>query len=105
MTEIITEVILNPLVLMFLGLLGNFFKNLLALKDRGINHTPLSYIKENPYRVIVSIIGILIGYSLLVEFDQLTTLNALSIGYMSHSVLDFLTAKAETSIKSMGAKK
>jgi len=93
--EVVASFVLDPFVMMILGMLGNLFQRLLEAKDRGEPTTPLEYIKKNPYRVAISIIGLLVGYSVLIEMGQLTTLNALGLGYMSHSVIETLSSRLE----------
>lgn len=99
--EMVAGFVSDPFVMMILGAVGALFQKVMDKNSE--NETPISLFKhiiDNPYRTGISIIGLLVGYSVLVQLGQLTTLNALGIGYFSHSILE--TFASRMSVKKLG---
>lgn len=80
--------------LMLFGCVVHFLSVLMALEDAGDHVTPLSYLRQHPYRaafmVCVSFIALLIAN----ELDQLTQLTAILIGYTCQDQADRVRQRA-----------
>ena len=96
MTELLLASITNPVFMVFVGFLCHFMKTLVDLADQGKPSTALKYIKQNPYRIAISLLGSIVGIAIMSEMGELTTLNALLVGYSGNSLIQTLTAKASS---------
>ena len=90
---VVAGVVTNPLVMMLLGALANLFQRLLEKSTTEPKITIAQYIKKNPYRIGISVVGMIVGYSLLITMGQLSTLNALGVGYFCHSIVETFASK------------
>lgn len=61
-------VVHNHAIMLFLGMASHFFIELAELSTAtGKRYDPWQYIKSRPYRMIISVIGALIGYALVID--------------------------------------
>lgn len=86
-------------VLMVLcGLASHFLKDLVRIqKESGKAPNAVKYFTHNPYHSLLCFIGSVVGYVVLVEMDELSSVTAFMAGYMSNSIADMIGKRAEKS--------
>jgi len=79
----------NEILLCALGLLANLISVLSEMSAaRKTFVSPLAYIRERPYKVVMAIIGAVIGYVVLMQINELSMLTAFGAGYISSDGAD-----------------
>lgn len=73
-----------------LGLLTHFLKKLVVARkdDEGINFK--SYWIDHPYQSIISIIGGIVGFALMIEMGELSLLTSFFYGYIADSSIELI---------------
>jgi membrane protein implicated in regulation of membrane protease activity len=99
---LITEILLHPFTLLWMGLITHFIKAMGEIKKNvGVLLTPWQYYMQNPYHSILSLIGALVGYAIFIgehpDFNDMADMvqnairmNAFAVGYMADSVIDMI---------------
>ena len=88
------------ILMLVLGLLSHFLKDLIRIKaETGQHISPIEYWTKYPYKTLFCIIGAIIGYVFLMESNQLTAFAAFGMGYISNSVADMLGKRSADTMK------
>jgi hypothetical protein len=81
--------ITDPLFMSLLGLLTHFLKDMARIHKEECRFISLrGYWIEHPYQSIFCLIGMIIGLVILHSMNELSSLNAFGVGYMSNSIAD-----------------
>lgn len=93
----IADLVTDPFVMIILGALTNLLQRVIDYNDKNENKiSVLQYIRNNPYRIAISVVGLLVGYSVLIQLGELTIFNSLGVGYFSHSIVEIFASKVST---------
>jgi hypothetical protein len=89
LTDLFVTFFSHPLVLMALGLLSYTIQDFIAFQKDERKHKYNSfkaYLLDNRYSIIVTTIGAVVGFVILYQMGELTSLNAFGLGYIANSV-------------------
>lgn len=81
-----------------LGNITHVLKRVVEASAAGEPVTIRQYVKTNPYRVALGIVGAASVVGLMVEIGQLTAMSGFAAGYMADSGLSILSARQQRSL-------
>jgi len=94
--EMIAPYVTDPFVMIILGAIAALLQRVVDKNTDGEKVSLWGYIKKNPYRLAISVVGLLVGYSVLLQLGELTIINALGVGYFSHNVVESFAGKVNS---------
>lgn len=87
----IGEFMSAPFMMMLYGLATHYLKALAEItRIEGKVIAPVTYWKKYPYHTALSLVGAFAGFGALYDTNELTSLTAFGLGYISDSVADIL---------------
>jgi len=82
----------HPLTMLVLGVVANQLNALSAAsKEAGEPISPVQYVKDKPYRCVLSLVGAVIGYGVLIDTGQLTAVAAVGVGFAGAEVINWVS--------------
>lgn len=98
MTDIsafIASFITDPFVMLLLGAIAALLQRVVDQPDDSSKVSLVGYLKKYKYRIGISIIGMIVGYSLLLQLGELTIINCFGTGFFGHSIVEPIANKSK----------
>ena len=81
-------------IMLILGLATHELKQVIEYRNTDVSISLWSLWKTRPYKLALMIVGGIAGFIFLIELDQLTMVNAFTIGFMANSMSDIVGGRS-----------
>lgn len=90
-TEVLYALLTHPFFVLWLGVLSHLLKEFIRIKKEESSYIGFkTYFLSYPYQTALTVIGALVGFVILIETNQLSVINAFTIGYIADSIPDVI---------------